>query len=263
MTRRLDFVRSLGLIVAAICLVTAQSCGPSKAKLPAPGSSEADKYLFDHGTEALGKKRWLVAREYFKRLVDTYPQSQYRQDAKLAIGDTYLGENSVESNILAANEFHEFLTYFPLNPRADYAQYKIGLAHFNQMLAPERDQTATQQAITEFDTFLRNYPTSRYRPDVEKLRQRAKDRLSESQYKVGLFYYRIKNYVGAVNRFKDLLAGNPQYPGRDAVYFYLAETLHKVKIDAEALPYYDRIVTEFERSDYLQRAKKRITELKH
>jgi len=262
MTRRLEPVRALGLLVAVVCLMTAAACGSPKANLPAPGSMEADKYLYEHGTEALGKKRWLAAREYFKKLVDTYPQSQYRQDAKLAIGDTYIGEKSVESNILAANEFHEFLTYFPLNPRADYAQYKIGLAHFNQMLGPERDQTNTQQAIAEFDTFLKNYPNSQYRPEVEKFRQRAKDRLSESQYKVGVFYYRIKNYVGAVSRFKDLLTDNPGFAGRDGVYFYLAETLHKAKVDAEALPYYDRIVKEFEKSEYLERAKKRITEIK-
>src|ERR1700680_1941409 len=129
---------SLALLSAVACLVTLTACS-SAPKLPATGSMGADKFLFDRGTVAIGQKHWIEAREYFRRLVDTYPQSPYRQEAKLGIGDSYIGENSVESNILAINEFHEFLNFFPLNPKADYAQYQIGLAHFHQMLSPQRD----------------------------------------------------------------------------------------------------------------------------
>jgi outer membrane protein assembly factor BamD len=263
MTDRSLATRVLGLVLSTVALALVVGChSGSKPALPAAGSTDADKFLFDRGNESLSRKRWVAAREYFKKLVDTYPQSPYRQDAKLGIGDSYLGENSIESNILAANEFKEFLQYFPLNPRADYAQYKAGLAHFRQMLSAERDQTNTQDAITEFDVFLRNYPNSPYRGDVEKLRHQAEDRLSESSFKVGLLYYRIHNYAGAISRFRDLLATNPEYSGRDGVYFYLAEIYHKLQQDPEALPYYDRIVKEFEKSDYLKPAQKRITELK-
>ena len=54
------------------------------------------------------------------------PQSPYRPDAKLGIGDTYLGEGTREALVLAINEFREFLSFYPTNPRADYAQYKLG-----------------------------------------------------------------------------------------------------------------------------------------
>ena len=52
------------------------------------------------------------------------------------------------------------------------------------------------------------------------------------------------------------------YTNRDAVYFYLAESLLKLKLEAAALPYYERLVKEFEQSEYLADAQKRITELK-
>ena len=83
-------------------------------------------------------------------MVERYPQSAFRPDAKLAIGDTYILENTVESKILAINEFTEFLSFFPTHRRADYAQLRIGYAHFRQMLAPQRDQTETREAIHEF-----------------------------------------------------------------------------------------------------------------
>jgi outer membrane protein assembly factor BamD len=256
--------RILCLVVIVLGFVAPAACRSGKANLPTPGSVEADKFLFDRGTEEMGKKHWLAAREYFKKLVDSYPQSRYRQDAKLGIGDSYLGENSIESNILAANEFREFLTFFPLNPKADYAHYKMVVAYSHQMLSPDRDQTATEDALKECDTFLKNYPTSQLRPDVEKVRRQARDRLSEHEYHVGLGYYRQRWYPGAVSRFKGVLEQDPEFTHRDAVYFYLAETYYKAGKGnyAEALPYYERIASDFEKSEYLERAKKRIAEIK-
>ena len=50
------------------------------------GIAEADKFLFERGTELLNDEKWLTAREFFGRLVDNYPQSPFRPDAKLGIG---------------------------------------------------------------------------------------------------------------------------------------------------------------------------------
>jgi outer membrane protein assembly factor BamD len=254
-------LRTRLLLVAICCGVFLTACH-RKSNLPAPGSVDADKYLFDHGSASLQKKHWVEGREYFKKLVDTYPQSPYRQDAKLGIGDSYLGENTIESNILAVNEFREFLSFFPGNPRTDYAQYKIAVAYSNQMLGPERDPTPAQDALNSCDIFARNYPSSQYRSQVDQVKRRAKDQLSGHNFRVGLYYYRIKWYPGAIERFKGLLAADPEFSGRDAVYFYLGEMYRLQRQPNEALPYYDRLVREFEKSEFLDRAKKRMDELK-
>lgn len=240
----------------------AGACAPGKRGLVPPGTTEPDKFLFDKGNEALNGKKWLVAREFFKQITETYTQSPYRPDAKLAIGDTYLGEGSAEALVLAINEFKEFLSYYPTNPRADYAQYKAGLAHFRQMRGPQRDQTETREAIKELQAFVDRYPNSALMPEVRGKLREARDRLSESDYLVGFFYFRQRWYPGAIDRFKDLLKTDPQYTGRDAVYFYLAESLVKIKLQAEALPYLEKLLEEFEHSEYLGEAQRRITELK-
>jgi hypothetical protein len=94
----------------------------------------------------------------------------------------------------------------------------------------------------------------------------ARDRLSQSDYEVGYFYYRQRWYPGAVDRFKTLLKQDPEYTNRDAVYFYLGEALvrgnQKPEGKAEALPYYEKLIEEFGQSEYLVDANKRIAELK-
>jgi outer membrane protein assembly factor BamD len=237
-------------------------CATRTRGLIPPGTAEPDKFLFEKGTAALNAKKWLTAREFFKQLNETYTQSQYRPDAKLGIGDTYLGEGTAEALVLAINEFREFLSFYPTNRRADYAQFKLGIAHFRQMRKPQRDQTETREAVKELQTFVDRYPSSSLMAEGKAKLREARDRVDEADYLVGYFYYRQRWYVGAVSRFKAVLKEDPDYSGRDAVFFYLGESLVKTDKKTEALPYYEMLLSQFEKSEYLLEAQKRVSELK-
>ena len=256
-SRRPGFTR----VLAVALLATVAACSGSY-KRPPTGTAEPDRFLFERGTEQLTEKHWITAREYFRQLVDSYPQSPFRADAKLGIGDTFIGEKSSESFVLAANEFREFLTYYPTHRRADYAQFKLGMTSFYQMHGPERDQTETREAIKELTTFVENYPRSELLAEGQARLRDARDRLSQSEYRVGYFYWRSRWYPGAIDRFKSILASDPQFTNRDALYFYLADSLAKIQRPAEALPFYDRLLKEFERSEYQAEAIKRSEALK-
>ena len=249
----------LALAAALVATLVACATGPRR---PPTGTPEPDKFLFERGTEALNDKKWLTAREYFRQLIDVYPQSTYRADAKLGMADSYLGEGTAEAFVLGVNEFREFLSFYPTHRRADYAQYKLGMAYYYQMRRPERDQTETKDAIRELTTFVERYPTSELLAEGKARLREARDRLSESEYLVGLHYHRSKWYPGAIERFRGVLERDPEFTNRDAVFFYLAEALERIQRPAEALPYYERLLKEFEQSEYLAEATKRVDALK-
>jgi outer membrane protein assembly factor BamD len=252
---------ALGIVLLTWGLGFAACASGGANKMPA-GTVQPDKYLFDRGTEALNTRRYIKAREYFQQLWDNYPQSNYRPDGKLGLGDAYLGEDNAESLVLAANEYKEFLTFFPNHARADYAQYKLALSHFAQMLKPDRDQKETREAVKELETFVARFPDSTLMPEARRKLREAKDRLDTSNYLVGLNYYRWRVYPGAIQRFKAILQSDPEYTNRDAVYYYLAESLIAVNMKAEALPYLEKLVEEFQQSEFLPKAQTRIKELK-
>lgn len=256
--------RSLTMLALSAALAVTGACASANGRRAVPpGTAQPDQFLFDRGKAALENKKWLTAREYFKQVTETYTQSPVRPDAKLGIGDTYIGEGSAESLVLAIAEFQEFLSFYPTHPRADYAQYKLSLAHFRQMRAPQRDQTETRETVKELENFLTRYPNSSYAPEVRNRLREAKDRLSEAEFEVGRFYYRIHWYPGAIDRLTAVMKDDPTFTARDGVYFYLGESLVKVSRQAEALPLYEKLVTEFDSSQYLVEAKKRIDELKN
>ncbi len=248
------------LLLLALLLGGCSSNAPVTA---APG--EADKLLLERGNAALKERQWTRSRQYLSELLESYPQSALRADAKLGVGDSYLGEDNSGSYVYAQNEYREFLAFYPTNPRADYAQMQLGMVHFNQMLNPQRDQTETREAIKEFQTFVDRYPRSPLINDVRKLLRESKDRLSDWDLQVGNFYLSIRNYAGAEDRYKGILKNDPEYTRRDSLYFFLAETLEKSGIVAkksEALPYYERLLEEYEQSEHLEETKKRVARLR-
>jgi len=136
------------------------------------------------------------------------------------------------------------------------------MTSFYQMRGPERDQTETREAIKELTTFVQNYPRSELLAEAKTRLREARDRLSQSEYRVGYFYWRSRWYPGAIDRFKAILASDPEFSNRDALYFYLADSLARIQRPAEALPFYDRLLKEFDQSEYLAEATKRSEVLK-
>jgi outer membrane protein assembly factor BamD len=258
--------RARPLFRAAVlfAVVLSAACGPKKGVIPA-NEAQPDRFLMKRGDEELKKKHWANAREYYRQVVDNYPQSPLRPDAKLGVGETYLGEGSAEALVMGANEFREFLTFYPTNAKADVAQFRLAMCHQKQMRAPERDQTETKDALKEYQAFFDKFPNSPLMPEVRAKWREARDRLSMASFRVGLTYYRQHWYPGALDRFREVLKDDPDFTGRDGVYFYLADSLLKGDTTADkktgkaqAIPYFERLLAEFAESEYAAETRKRL-----
>ena len=257
--------KRISVSVAAVITITAVGCGGNELELN-PIEDAADTVRFKRGEEALADENWNRAREYFVTIRDNYPQSLLRDQARLRIIDTYEGENNEVAYTSALTELREFQRlYPPTHELAPIAQFKIAMVFYNQMKRPEREQTQTRAAIYEFEQFISDYSET---ADAEmitdaraKLRE-SRDRLSEASFIVGRFYYRIRNYLGAMDRFREILDDDPGYTRRDVVYYYLADSLAINGFDNEALPMFERLVSEFPDSEYVSEATQQITSLK-
>lgn len=251
------------VLVCALAGAIAGCAGPVQLNdIPDIGELEADRLLFERGSEAVDDRNWSRAREYFLQIRDNYPQSEYRAEARLQIGDTYEGEGSPDSYVRALAEYQDFLSLYPTHPRAGYAQYKLGMVHFHQMRRAERDQTETLSAIAEFEAFIARFPADHeLMPQVREQLRGARDRLGMHDYLVGIYYYQRENYAGAMARFRELIEQDPGFNRLDGVYFYLATTLADTTQVSEAIPYFARLLDEFSESEFAEQAAARLTEL--
>jgi len=154
-----------------------------------------------------------------------------------------------------------FWVRYPTDERLDYAQYQLAMTHFKEMKKPDRDPTATMAALAEFDTFFQRFPSSSLTPEVRLKWRVARDRLSEGIFSVGVFYYKKHWYPGAADRLNEVSRDDPGYTHIDAVYYYLAETFASADRKSEAIPLFDRVVKNYQTSEYLPKAQKRLREL--
>ena len=239
----------LGAILLALPFVFA-ACGPQEIEIT-PATLDGDRLLFERGQQALDQRDWLDARNYFSQVRDNYPQSPLRAEARLGVADSYEGQGTLDAYVSALAEYQDFLALFPTHTQNAYAQYKIAMVHSHQIRGPERDQSETRSAIREFELFIQQYPNSDLMGDVRRGLREARDRLSESEYYVGRYYYRRKWWPGAIDRLRAVIAADPDYTGREEVYFRLADSLHQSgdsESMEEALTWFGRLLEEFPQS---------------
>ena len=246
-------------------LLLSGACG-GDVPLVAPATTEADNILFERGTEALAEEEWEQAREYFVLIRDNYPQSDLRAESRLRVVETFEAEGGEIAAAAALAELREFQRLYPPNHElGPEAQFKVAQIYFGQMRRPERDQSQTRFAITELELFVTRYSETaevEMLDEVRSLLREARDRLSESSYLVGRFYYRNNFYNGAIDRFQSILEDDPGYTRRDVIYYHLADCFVAVNRLDEALPLYQQLVSEFPDTEYLAEANERISELR-
>src|SRR5580658_4073405 len=109
-------------------------------------SKQPDKELYDKAMEAMKKGRYDVARLDLQTMLNTYPESEYRMRAKLAVGDSWYKEGGSAAMTQAEAEYQDFITFFPNAPEAAEAQMKVADIYFSQMEKPDRDFKNVLQA---------------------------------------------------------------------------------------------------------------------
>ena len=202
----------------------------------------------------MAKKDWESARQYFRRLIDAFPQSEHQPDARIALADSYFEEGGVGNYVLAVSSYREFLTLYPQHPKSDYAQFRAGESYFKQMNTPDRDQTATHQALEEYQRLLDVYPQSTWvEPAREKIRE-CRQALARSDFQVGYFYQKTrKSWRSAIGRYETIVTEYPDFERFDEVLFRLAQCLAYSGRYAEARPPIGRLQAEFPQSPFVGR----------
>jgi outer membrane protein assembly factor BamD len=242
--------------LAALTLGALWSCGGKHLDLESLASA-SDEVVWDAGQKASTKKDWEAARQYYKRLVDAFPQSQHQPDARIGLADSYYQEGGTANYVLAVSAYREFLTLYPQHPRSDYAQFQAGESYFKQKNSSDRDQTATRQALEEYERLLDVYPQSTF---IEQTRDRIKacrQSLARTHHQVGFFYQKTRrSWRAAIARYQTILSDYPDYEHIDEVLFRMGQCLAFAGRYAEARPHLARLRSEFPKSEFVPEADK-------
>jgi outer membrane protein assembly factor BamD len=217
-------------------------------------SKQPDKELFDKAMVALKKGRFDVARLDLQTMLNTYPDSEYRMRAKLAVGDTWFKEGGTAALTQAEAEYKDFITFFPQAPEAAEAQMKVGDIYYQQMEKPDRDYNNAQNAEREYRTMINMFPDSPLIPRAKQKLRDVQEVLAERETQIGQYYQAKENYVAAIARLQTVVDTYPLYSKSDQALLSIGDAYAAEAHTVQIAPNIPGAIRERLRTMYLDRA---------
>jgi outer membrane protein assembly factor BamD len=217
-------------------------------------SKQPDKVLFDKAMVSLKKGRFDVARLTLQTLLNTYPDSEYRMRAKLAVGDTWFKEGGAAGLTQAEAEYKDFITFFPNAPEAAEAQMKVGDIYYQQMEKPDRDYTNAQRAEEEYRNMINQFPDSALIPRAKQKLRDVQEVLAERETQIGLYYDSRENFAAAIARLDTVVDTYPLYSKSDQALLGIGDAYAGQARRVQIAPGLPGAVRERLRAMYMDRA---------
>jgi outer membrane protein assembly factor BamD len=241
-------------------------------------SKQPDKELFDKAMTAMKKGRYDVARLDLQTMLNTYPESEYRMRAKLAVGDTWFKEGGSAALTQAEAEYKDFITFFPQAPEAAEAQMKVADIFYQQMEKPDRDYLNAQRAEQEYRAMINQFPDSTLVPRAKQKLRDVQEVLAERETQIGLYYEGHENFAAAIARLQTVVDTYPLYSKSDQALLGIGDAYageaHAVRIaprlpsavrerlsaiyQDKAAAAYDRVITRYPMAPRVEDARDRL-----
>jgi outer membrane protein assembly factor BamD len=194
--------------------------GPAKAPAPEPQADD----VFRQGEDLLAKGKYEEARKKYSSVKERDLEKSYDALVQVRLGDSYYEEGRYAE---AEVEYRRFIETRPQNKAAAYVLYQIGMCNFKQMDKPDRDPSFSVNAMTSFESLLKNYPNSPYEEEAREKLKITKWNVAEHELVVGKYYYKRGSFSAAAKRFKGILESYPGAKDEPETLYCLADSYIK------------------------------------
>ncbi len=185
----IDFQKLIHVCLFLI-IALSWSCGHSNVTM----NLSAEQH-FELGKKNFYDNDYLEATNEFEVIRLQFPGSRVADSAQFFLGECHFQQ---EEYLLAAEEYQTLRRNMPASPLVPLAQYKIGLCYYHLSPQTELDQTYSQRAIDEFQTFVEYYPKNEMVKDAEAKIAELNDRLAKKLYDSGELYMKMDYYKAAL-----------------------------------------------------------------
>lgn len=211
-------MKTSALALAAALGIAAISAASGCASTGSGGAktltyTEDARKAYEEAMHSFNAKDWESARPLFQEVKKKFPQSRYARLADLRIADIDFAQEKYTDAISA---YRSFVTTYRTDREVEYARYKLAKAlyfdisdSFLQPPAEERDQSTTLDAHRELRAFLRAFPRSRYRKDIDYMLEMVLGRLVRHELYVARYYRKKENYDATLHRIDYVLKTYP------------------------------------------------------
>ncbi len=217
-------------------------------------SKQPDKELYDKAMLSLKKGHYDVARLDLQTMLNTYPDSEYRMRAKLAVGDTWFKEGGTAALAQAESEYKDFITFFPTAPEAAEAQMKVADIFYEQMEKPDREYDNAERAEQEYRAMINQFPDSTLIPRAKQKLRDVQEVLAERETEIGMFYASREAFPAAIARLETVIDTYPVYSKGDLALLTIGDAYASQAHNIQMVPNLPGAIKERLRAVYQDKA---------
>ena len=155
--------------------------------------------LYATGADKLDQHQWAEAVDYFREVERQHPYSEWSRRAILMTAFAHYEAHDYPE---AVGDADRFISLYPGNSSAAYAYYLKSVCYFEQIVDVGRDQSATEQALTNLRDVERRFPHTEFATDARLKIDMVNDQLAGKEMAIGRFYVENGDPVAAMSRFK-------------------------------------------------------------
>lgn len=138
----------------------------------------------------------------FDEVERQHPYSVWASKAELMAAYALYQAQKYDESVLALDRF---IQLHPGNSDVVYAYYLKALDYYVQITDVGRDQHNTELALKSLQEVVRRFPDSKYARDARIKIDLTRDHLAGKEMEVGRFYETQGEYLGAINRFRNVV----------------------------------------------------------
>ncbi|MFH1942869.1 MAG: outer membrane protein assembly factor BamD [bacterium] len=214
---------------------------------------------FEYAKRIFDKKDYDKAKLQFSIVVMNNPGGLIIEKAQFYLAESYF---FLKEYILAVEEYEKLIRSFPQSSFVDDAYYKIGMCYYELSPSSALDQEYTLKAISRFQLFLEDYPDSDLRPEVEKRLMECRTKLAKKEYKSGELYRKMSYYSAAIISFNEVLEKYYDTEYADDALYWKGECHRRLKNWAEAEKAFQELATRYAQSKWVQKTEGKLQEVR-
>jgi len=220
--------------------------------------SENARRDYEAGARAVEAENYEEAAEMLAEVKRKYGYSRYARLAELRLADADLAQDKFAE---AVTGYKAFAHDYPNDPEVPYARFKVAKAQYDSVsqsvLMPpleERDLAAVNDALTTIHDYLREYPGSKHEDELRYMRAVVVGLLARHELYVARFYLARDNFDAAIARCRHALDAFERSGLEAEALVLLGEIYMKKKEPAKARQAFERVLTEFSASPFVEPA---------
>jgi outer membrane assembly lipoprotein YfiO len=147
------------------------------------------------------------AVEIFEKVVNNSPYGKYADLAQYKLGECYKKNEEYKE---AAEAFGKVVNNYPKSLLYEQAKYEMAYCTYKMSFKAHYDQEPTEEAIKEFEDYVKLKGSGETIEDAEEALIRLQDKKAESIFNTARFYESSKHYESAVIYYKEVVDSYPK-----------------------------------------------------